>query len=69
MLLPQTHSPAVDYSFFIMETVEKSMEEMETTPAAPRRSFPLQSTAPILCFGVSVFRRRSPLENVGGLFL
>ena len=30
----------MDYSLFIMETVEKSLEEMETTPAAPRRSFP-----------------------------
>ena len=39
-LLPQTHSPGVDYSLFIMETVEKSLEKMKTTPAAPRRSFP-----------------------------
>ena len=30
--------------------------------------FPLQSVAPGLCFGVSVFRRRSLLANVGGLF-
>ena len=39
-LLLQTHSPGVVYSLFIMEPVEKSLEEMETTPAAPRRSFP-----------------------------
>ena len=50
-LLSQTHSPGVDYSFFIMETVEKSLEKMETTPAAPRRSFP-----PPICNSRSLFR-------------
>ena len=50
MLLPQTHSPAVDYSLFIMETVEMSMEKKETPPAAFRRSFP----PPICSFLVSV---------------
>ena len=40
MLLPQTHSPAVDYSLFIMETVEMSMEKKETSPAGLRRSSP-----------------------------
>ena len=59
MLLPQTHSPGVDYSLFIMETVEMSLGEMETTPAALRRSFPPPTAAPDLCFGVSVFRQRS----------
>ena len=37
--------------------------------SAPPEFPPLQSAAPVLCFGVSVFRRRSLLENVGGLFL
>ena len=40
MLLPQTHSPAVDYSLFIMEKVEMSMEKKETFPAGLRWSFP-----------------------------
>ena len=40
MLLPQIHSPKVDYSIFIMETVEISMEKVETSPAVLRRSFP-----------------------------
>ena len=40
MLLPQTHSPAVDYSLFIMETVEMSMEKVETSPAGLRWSSP-----------------------------
>ena len=40
MLLPQTHSPAVNYSLFIMETMEMSLGAIETTPAAPHRSFP-----------------------------
>ena len=33
-LLPQTHSPGVDYSLFIMETVEMLLGVMETTPTA-----------------------------------
>ena len=40
----------MDYSLFIMETVEKSLEKMETTPAAPRRSFP-----PPICNSRSLF--------------
>ena len=40
MLLPQTHSSKVDYSLFIMDTVEMSMEKKETSPAGLRRSFP-----------------------------
>ena len=35
----------------------------------PAGVFHLQSAASGLCFVVSVFRRRSPLENVRGLFL
>jgi len=68
-LLPQTHSPEVDYSLFIMETVEKSMEKMETTPAAPRRSFPppiCSSWSPFRCFCVCAALLP---ENVGGPFL
>ena len=40
MLLPQTHSPEVEYSLFIMETVEMSMEKKETSLAGLRQSFP-----------------------------
>ena len=47
-LLPQTHSPGVDY--FIMETVEMSLGDMETTPAALCRSFP-----PPICRSRSLF--------------
>ena len=56
------HNPKVqglDYSPFIMETVEKPLEKMETLSAAPRRSFPppiCSSTSSFLCF---VFRRCS----------
>ena len=50
-LLPQTHCPGVDYSLFIMETVEISLGVMETTPAALRRSFP-----PPICSTSSLFR-------------
>ena len=65
MLLPQTHSPEVDYSLFIMETVEMSMEKKETSPAALRQSFP-----PPICsllVSVSCFSRVAALfsKNVG----
>ena len=69
MLLPQTHSPEVDYSLFIMETVDMSMEKKETSLAGLRRSFP-----PPICsllVSVSCFSRvvALPLKNVGGLFI
>ena len=69
MLLPQTHSPEVDYSLFIMETVEMSMEKKETSPAGLRRSFP-----PPICsllVSVSCFSRVAALssKNVGGPFI
>ena len=51
MLLPQTHSPVVDYSLFIMETVEMSMEKVEASPAWLCRSFP----PPIFSLLISVF--------------
>ena len=60
----------MDYSPLIMETVEMSLGEMETTPAAPRRSFPpsnlqLQvSVSVFLCFGGALLWKTS-----GGLFL
>ena len=42
-----------NYSPFIMETVEKSLERVETSPAALRRSFPppiCNSRSPFWCF-------------------
>jgi hypothetical protein len=54
--MPQTHSPEVDYSLFIMVTKVESSEGMEITPVEPRWSFPLWSLisqAPISCFYVS----------------
>ena len=44
-------APMRDYSLLIMETVEMSLGEMETTPAAPLRSFP-----PSICSSRSLFR-------------
>jgi hypothetical protein len=38
-LLPQTHSPKVDYSLFIMVMKVESLERVEITPAAPHRIF------------------------------
>ena len=69
MLLPQTHSPEVDYSLFIMETVEMSMEKKEASPAGLRRSFP-----PPICnllVSVSCFSRVAALlsKNVRGPFI
>ena len=68
VLLPQTRSPEVDYSFFIMETVEMVLEEKETTPAGLRRSFP----PPICCLLLSVsgfYRGGSPVTKTVGGFL
>ena len=66
MLLRQTHSPEVDYSLFIMETVDMSMEKKETSPAGLRRSFP----PPIfsLLISISGFSSVAALlwKNVGG---
>ena len=69
MLLPQTHSPEVDYSHFIMETVEMSMEKKETSPAALRRSFPPSNLQPPgLCF-LFLSCGGSPFEERRGLFI
>ena len=59
----------MDYSLFIMETVEMSMEKKETSAAVLRRSFP-----PPICsllVSVSCFSRMvAPVtKNVGGLFI
>jgi hypothetical protein len=46
----------MDYSLFIIVTKVESLEGMEITPAAPRQSFPLQSSisqAFVSCFCVS----------------
>ena len=69
MLLPQTHSTEVDYSLFIMETVEMSMEKVEISPAGLRRSF----APPIFSLPISVFwflscGGRSPVEKRRGTF-
>ena len=66
MLLPQTHSPAVDYSLFIMETVEMSMEKVEASPAGLDRSFPPPIF--VLLISVSCFSHVAALlwKNVGG---
>ena len=68
-LLSQTHSSGVHYSLFIMETVEKSSEKMNTTPTVPRWSFPppiCSSRSLFWCFSVY---GRLRLENFGGLFI
>ena len=51
MLLSQTHSPEVDYSLFIIETLEMSMEKVDASPAGLRRNFP----PPIFSLLISVF--------------
>ena len=66
------HKPkvqGVDYSPFIMVTMVEMLEKMETTPAAPRRSFP-----PPICSSrssVSWFCVSAALLSEGrrGLFL
>ena len=69
MLLPQTHSPEVDYSLFIMEMVEMLMEKKETSSTALRQSFPPPIRS--LLVYVSCFSRVAalPSKKVGGLFI
>ena len=69
MILPQTHSPEVDYSLFIMETVQMSMEKKETSPAALRWSFPPPTCN--LLVSVSCFSRVAALlaKILGGPFI
>ena len=64
-LLPQTHSPGVDHSLFIMEMVEKSLEKVETSRQRSAGVFPLQSAAPDLSFGVSCFSSALIRESPG----
>ena len=69
MLLPQTHSPEVDYSLFIMETVEMSMEKKETSPAGLRRSFPLPICSLLVSLSVFSCVAAPSSKNVGGPFI
>ena len=58
----------VDYSLFIMETVEMSMEKVEASPVGLRQSFPpliYRSRSLFRCF--SVFSRLLTIY-VGGYF-
>ena len=63
-LLPQTHSIGVDYSLFIMETVETLLGEMETTSAALRQSFP-----PPICMSRSLFRGFSVYGRLHAIYV
>ena len=59
----------VDYSPFIMETAEKLLEKMETTPVAPRRSFPppiCNSRFLFLCFCGTPSRERRGAIFIAG---
>ena len=68
-LLSQTHILGVDYSLFIMETVEMSLGgDGDHADSAPPEFPPLQSAAPDLCFGVSVFSATSPQKAPGDYF-
>ena len=69
-LLPQTHSPGVDYSLFIMVSVEMLLEGKETTPAAPRRSFPPPIFSSRSLFrGFCVSAALSFAKALGGLYI
>ena len=60
----------MDYSLFIMETVEKSLEKMETTPEVLHRSFPPPIGSPrslfrFLCFCGAPSRERRGIIFIG----
>ena len=69
MLLPQTHSSEVDYSLFIMETVEMSMEKKETSSgSAPTEFSPSNLQPPGICF-LFLSCGGSHFEELRGLFI
>ena len=63
------HKPkvqGVDYSPFIMVMMVEMLEKMETTPAAPRRSFPPSNLQlQVFCFVVLCFHG-APLRKPSG---
>jgi hypothetical protein len=68
-LLPQTHSPEVDYSLFIMVAVLVMSERLEKPPGATLAMFPppnFARTASVSLFHVSP---PPPQENTSGVFI
>jgi hypothetical protein len=69
-LLPQTHSPEVDYSLFIMVAVLVMSERLEKLPGATPAVFPppnfarIASVSFVLCFSAASSR-----ERLGGLYI
>ena len=69
-LLPQTHSPEVDYFLFIMETVIMMLERVEIQPGMAPAAFP----SPIFSSSASAsvflcFRTASSRDRDGALFI
>ena len=71
-LLPQTHSPEVDYSLFIMDAVMMMLEKEEMQPGAAPAAFPSpifvgsDSVSWFLCFSAS---SSPPSENASGVYI
>jgi hypothetical protein len=60
-LLPQTHSPEVDYSLFIMVAVLGMLERLEKRLGATLAAFPppiFTGTTFVLCFSATSSRER-----------
>ena len=72
-LLPQTRSPEVDYSLFIMDAVMMMLEKVEMQPGAAPAAFPSpifvgsDSVSWFLCF--SAFSSPSFRECLGGVYI
>jgi hypothetical protein len=65
-LLPQTHSPEVEYSLFIMVAVLVMSERLEKRSGATPAAFPLQSLLEQPLFHGFMFLHRILKERLGG---
>jgi hypothetical protein len=68
-LLPQTHSPEVDYSLFMAVMMVLTSERMEKHPGRLRQRFPLQSSLEQPLFLCFMFLYCLFRDHQGGLYI
>ena len=68
-LLPQTHSPGVDYSLFIMEMLMMMLERVEIQPVMTPAAFPPPIFLVLPLFRCLTLRSASSEIAIGDLFI
>jgi hypothetical protein len=69
MLLPQTHSPEVEYNLFMAVMIMLMSERVDKCPGATLAAFPppiFAGTTTVSLFHISLL---SPLGNIEGVFI